>query len=119
MGKVMRYTGETPDDLRELWLFPHPQTGNGSFTLVEDDGISTGYQQSELTRLRLTLNSTPEQIRLSVDVLEDGYPLPYEAFVCVLPAGDDRPLSVNGVSVTMQADARGQARGTVPVEQIL
>ncbi len=119
MGQVMRYVGERPDDLRELHLFPHPQAGEGAFTLLEDDGLSNGYQRGEVTRLHLTLRATPEAVRLAVDVLQDGYPLPYDEFICVLPAGDARPLSVNGVDVPLQSDDGGQRRGVIHLADIL
>jgi alpha-glucosidase len=118
MGQVMRSVGERPDDLRELHLFPHPQTGDGTFTLIEDDGISNGYQRGEVTRLHMTLQATPEQITLAIDAHQQGYALPYESFICVLPAGDARPLSVNGVNVPLQPDDGGQRRGSVQPDAI-
>jgi alpha-D-xyloside xylohydrolase len=57
MGKVMRHVGEQPDDLRQACVFPDPQRGRGTFTLVEDDGISLGYQRGEYAEVTLAVEA--------------------------------------------------------------
>ncbi len=43
MGRVMPHVGAVPDDVRQVYVFPHPTEGQGTFTLVEDDGTTLDY----------------------------------------------------------------------------
>jgi len=94
MGKEMRYVGEQPDDLRRVMLFPHPGVCRRTFTLVEDDGVSLGYQHGQYSELHFRLTSQPEEIQLEISFGQQGYPLPYEKIELVLPRNETRPLKV-------------------------
>ena len=113
LGKVMRHVGEQPDDLRQVRVFPHPASGEGAFTLVEDDGISFGYQRGEVTEVRLGVRASADEVALSVEAL-GGYDLPYRALEFILPPGETRRLlAPPGAQITAGAD--GARRVVVPV----
>ncbi len=95
MGKVMRHVGEEPDDLRQAYVFPHPETGTGSFSLIEDDGLSLEYQEGAYTEMQLAVAATPERIAINVQAMHEGFALPYEDIECMLPPGENRPVTSN------------------------
>jgi alpha-glucosidase len=115
MGKVMRHVGEQPDDLRQAYVFPHPGRGRGTFTLVEDDGISLGYQRGEVTDVTLEVSSEPDLVAVQVHPPRGGYPLPYTEIEFILPPGEARPLHAPERR-QVQADAQGRRHIVVPVE---
>ncbi len=96
MGRAMGHVGERPDDLRQVYVFPHPQAGRGAFTLIEDDGESLAYQRGERTRVTLACDATPEAIGLSVASVEGGYELPYNEIKFILPPGETRDIRAGG-----------------------
>jgi alpha-glucosidase len=96
LGKTMRHVGEQPDDLRQVYTFPHSSAGAGAFTLIEDDGISLGYRQGEYTEVILEVISAPESVRLSARKGHSGYALPYAHIEFVLPPGEQRPVEAEG-----------------------
>ena len=113
LGKVMRHVGEQPDDLRQVRVFPHPASGEGAFTLVEDDGISFGYQRGEVTEVRLGVRASADEVALSVEA-SGGYDLPYPTLEFILPPGETRRLlAPPGAQITAGAD--GARRVVVPV----
>jgi hypothetical protein len=65
-GKPMRHVGAEPDDVREILTFPHPEACSGTFTLIEDDGVST---EIDYTKVSLRMDATPKAIRLAVEVV--------------------------------------------------
>ncbi len=81
-----------PDDEREVYVFPGGND-DGEFTLIEDDGISLGYQRGEYSEVRLRVSAQPDQIGLAAEVTREGYPLPYRAITFVLPEGETRPTA--------------------------
>jgi len=91
----MRYVGEEPDDLRQVYLFPHPETGVGSFSLIEDDGVSFRYREGAYTELQFAVGATPERIAVNVEATHKGFVLPYERIECILPPGEGRPVTSN------------------------
>lgn len=95
MGKVMRYVGEQPDDLRQALVFPHPHGGRGAFTLIEDDGLTFGYRRGEYTTVALEVAAEPEHITLSAKA-QGLYPLPYGEIEFILPPGEARPARADG-----------------------
>ena len=115
MGKVMRHVGEQPDDLRQAFVFPHPDHGRGTFTLIEDDGISLGYQRSEYTEVALEVSSEPDRISLQVHAPRGGYPLLYRVVEFILPSGEARPVQARNGQETL-VDAQGRRRVVVPIE---
>jgi hypothetical protein len=112
---VMRHVGEQPDDLRQAFVFPNPNHGRGIFTLVEDDGISLGYQRSEYTEVALEVSSEPDRISLQVHAPRRGYPLLYREVEFILPAGEARPVQVRNGQETL-VDAQGRRRIVIPIE---
>jgi alpha-glucosidase len=96
-GKVMGYVGEEPDDLRQIYLFPHQRRGRGQFTLIEDDGVSLGYQRGEFTEIHFTLNAEPDELHLEIQFGKHGYRLPYTQMEVILPPGETRQLRVTCV----------------------
>ncbi len=113
LGKVMRHVGALPDDVREVCVFPHAGQGEGAFTLVEDDGVSLGYQRGEVTEVTLRVAATEGQIALSA-APQGGYRLPYGAITFVLPPGEARPVVGEGLR-EIEPDAAGRRRFRLPV----
>lgn len=109
LGKAMRYVGEQPDDARQIYLFPHPEQGGSSFTLIEDDGASLDYQQGGFTAIELTVISEPEQISLKIEFAQREYPLPYQEIEFILPHGENRPIQAEGEGNTW-IDPEGRRR---------
>jgi alpha-glucosidase len=110
MGKVMRYIGEQPDDLRQAFVFPHPECGEGTFKLIEDDGISFAYREGGYTELLLKVEAIPERITLVAESIHEGYELPYDEIEFVLPPGEGRPVtSDQALEVWWDSDTRQHA----------
>lgn len=106
LGRVMRHVGEVPDDQRQVLVFPHGERGEGHFTLIEDDGISLGYQRGEFSEVALSVTATPGEIALACTV-SGGYDLPYGEIEFVLPPGEERPIRAGqGARATTNADGR-------------
>lgn len=94
MGKVMRFVGEQPDDLRQIYLFPHPKSGSGRFRLIEDDGVSLAYQQGGFSEVVLTITADAEQITIQIDLPTNGYLLPYTEIELILPETEHRSIII-------------------------
>jgi len=95
MGKAMRYVGEQPDDLRQAFVFPHPKQGQGRFTLIEDDGLSLGYQRGEVAEVTLEVAAESDHIALSAKS-QGNFTLPYPEIEFILPPGETRPVQIDG-----------------------
>lgn len=117
LGKAARHGGPEPDDLREVYVFPHPAAGDGEFTLIEDDGESLAYREGEVTRLQLVLRATPEAVRLAATMIEAGYALPYRQIEFVLPPGEERPvfLGESDAPAATVRDPDGRMRVAMPL----
>ncbi|NJL94891.1 MAG: alpha-glucosidase [Anaerolineae bacterium] len=112
MGKAMQHVGAEPDDQREVYLFPHPGAGSAQFELIEDDGLSLGYQRGEVSTVGLGLAATPEQVMLTLRV-SGGYALPYSEMTFILPPGEARPLEAPaGARLWVGEDGRRRATVT-------
>jgi alpha-glucosidase len=111
MGKVMRHVGERPDDLRQVYVFPHASGGNGRFVLTEDDGVSLGYRHGESTDVTLEVASEPDAIVLRVSTL-GHFPLPYTHVEWILPPGERRTVVAEG---DKRLDEDGRWRVLVPL----
>jgi len=91
-------TGKLHDEpSRHLLLFPGPGAGASHFDLVEDDGITAAGLR---TTIRLTLEWTATSVLLRARS-DGGFPLPYPTLphptlTAALPAGDARPLRLDG-----------------------
>lgn len=105
MGKLMRYIGQQPDNLRQVYSFPHRANGHSTFTLVENDGISLAYQTGEVTYVTLEMHSTPEQITLVVQA-QGRYALPYTEIEFILPAGETRTVQAQAAQQWVDEDGR-------------
>ncbi len=118
MGKAMRHVGEQPDDLREVYVFPHPVEGDGEFELVEDDGLSLDYRQGAVARVRLAVSARPDGIRLTVDRPRGAFALSYSEIHFLLPPGEGRPVYLGEATTptrpTPAADGRPRVTWRVP-----
>jgi hypothetical protein len=76
-------------------VFPHPQQGRGSFTLIEDDGLSLDYRQGGITEVKLTVDSQPDSVHLDIELNRQGYKLPYKKIEFILPEDDHRTVTVS------------------------
>ncbi|MGB7340247.1 MAG: TIM-barrel domain-containing protein [Phototrophicaceae bacterium] len=85
---------QTPDSIRFIALAPVDTDHESSFTLIEDDGISLGYQNGQVTKIHMTLITSPKTIDLYVDV-EGAYQLPYAYLEFGLPDNEKRSLTVH------------------------
>jgi len=104
MGKVMRHVDAEPDDVRQVFVFPHPAAGRGEFTLIEDDGRTLGYQRGEYSEVRLKVAATSDHISLQA-ARRGNFHLPYNQIEYILPPNEARPVIVNGETWT---DAHGR-----------
>lgn len=95
MGKVMAHVGAEVDDVRQAYVFPHSHTGQGEFTLIEDDGITLNYQRGEFTQVTLQVTAEPYELALTVDA-RGNFPLPYSSIEFILPQGETRRVKAVG-----------------------
>ena len=112
MGQVMRHVGAEPDDVRQVFVFPHPTAGRGEFTLIEDDGLTFGYQRGEYNEVKLEVSATSDRISLQA-TQRGNYRLPYQRIEFILPPHETRPVIVSGETWT---DAQGRIHAFAPVE---
>ncbi|MCX7840758.1 MAG: DUF5110 domain-containing protein, partial [Anaerolineae bacterium] len=84
-----------PDDLRQVYVFPYSQSGQGTFTLIEDDGITIYYQRGEFTEVTLQVIAEPNEIALDVNA-RGNFPLPYASIEFILPHGETRRVKARG-----------------------
>jgi len=105
MGKAMKHVGAEPDDMRQVFVYPHRDEGRGAFTLIEDDGVSLNYRHGEYAQVRLTVQATSETIALRVDA-SGNYPLPYDHIEFVLPRGENRRIATRGKEWTDDQDRK-------------
>ncbi|MGL4369914.1 MAG: DUF5110 domain-containing protein [Spirochaetota bacterium] len=113
-GGEMKYVGEKADDRRDILLFPHRGSGSGSFTLIEDDGVSTDYQKGIVTELSFSMTSDEKAVALSF-VKKGGYGLPYRSISVILPQGEERELTVNGKRYDTRKEPDARRSASVPV----
>jgi alpha-glucosidase len=86
----MSQTPNLGDDRRQVYSFPHAAIGHGTFTLIEDDGISRDGQREAV---RLDIDTTFETITLGVNSEPGGSRLPAIEFV--LPPHETRPTQMH------------------------
>jgi alpha-glucosidase len=77
---------------RCLRLFPGPDTGSSTFTLVEDDGIT---EAGPVTHLHLDLSWNAGEITLRAHKT-GTYPLPTDPITVCIPKRDKRSLKLRG-----------------------
>lgn len=86
---------------RRLRIHPPATSGESSFMLYEDDGISLAYQRGEFAEIELRLAVTRSEIALTARST-GAYALPYASMCVALPAGERRRLALRGEGVTLQ-----------------
>jgi alpha-glucosidase len=118
MGKLMWFVGESPDDERNIHLFPHPIQGKSTFTLFEDDGMSNDYKAGGYTEILIELDSQPDIITLKVHYRNHGFPLPYPTIEFELPENEMRPIIING-SNPVHIHQHHSNRISLPVSAII
>jgi hypothetical protein len=67
----------------------------GEFTLIEDDGLTLGYQRGEYSEVKLEVAATSDHISLHA-IRRGNYPLPYQRIEFVLPPNETRQVTVSG-----------------------
>lgn len=92
MGQVMPYIGAKADNVRQVFVYPHPQAGENTFALIEDDGVSFDYQAGVYTALNLRVRSTADTVELAIDTAPHNFNLPYEQIEFIFPIGDERSI---------------------------
>lgn len=96
LGKRRSSTVTEPDDVRIYHAFPHPTHGETAFTLYEDDGVAPIEPQMAHTSVRVVLQTTDIEIKITVEVQFSGYQLPYSHIQLILPPGEERSINVPG-----------------------
>jgi alpha-glucosidase len=107
----MRHVAAEPDDARQVFVCPHPTAGRGEFTLIEDDGLTLGYQRGEYTEVKLEVAATSDRISLQA-VRRGSYRLPYDRIEFIVPPNETRHMVVDGETWT---DAQGRGHALAPV----
>lgn len=116
MGQAQQYAGERPGDVRQAYVFPHPQSGRCRFTLIEDDGLSLAYRRGEYSEVILEVIAEPDRLWLQVQVAQHGYPLPYTDIEFILPSSETRPVEAKTTAEPWAGpDNRRHVRVAIPV----
>ncbi len=87
------------DDRRRLALFPLSGIGSGTGLLYEDDGESFGWRDGHALWLRWEMHSKADRIDIRFQQ-EGDYRPAWDVLTLQLPAGEDRPLYINGTRTT-------------------
>lgn len=119
MGKTMRYTGEQADDLRQVYLFPHPGHGSSAFDLIEDDGVSLEYRRGGYAAVHIELAAQPDHITVAIAVSPGHYRLPYEEIELILPERETRPIHVTGAAGSRETHIKERRHIFVPTTSII
>ncbi|MBP3041485.1 glycoside hydrolase family 31 protein [Bacillaceae bacterium Marseille-Q3522] len=91
-------------DERGFELFPYQSTGESTFVLYEDDGISSNYQEYH-TKLHIHMNTTSKRVEVLLEK-EGNYDLQYKQITFSLPKGETREFCVNGKQLKQEDDRR-------------
>jgi alpha-glucosidase len=116
MGKAMKHVGAEADDLRQVYAFPHPQQGRSSFTLIEDDGVSLGYQRDQYTEVQLELEAANQSIILKARKKNAGYALPYEDIEFILPKAEKRKIFGEVMGIEWDSPDDNLPRTHIPIQ---
>jgi alpha-glucosidase len=81
---------------RTALVFPTPKgESHGSFTLIEDDGVSNDHTgMGVYTELVVSFAATEAKVVVDYEVVHGAYKLPYEVIWIELPVGDKRKVVV-------------------------
>ncbi|NDL67513.1 glycoside hydrolase family 31 protein [Anaerotalea alkaliphila] len=89
-------TFDTKDkDARTFLVYPVKGTGTTECWIYEDDGISMDYEKDLFKKIRFTVETTPEEIRVDIKA-EGDYKLPYDTFSVEFPKQELREIAING-----------------------
>jgi len=88
---------------RQLRVFPAAGTGDSTFTLYEDDGITHRHEAGDFVEIAFRMRTTQRSIEVGATVT-GRYPIPRPIRV-VFPAGERRPLKLRGKGVELVARA--------------
>jgi alpha-glucosidase len=89
---------------RQIRVFAPPATGEHTFTLYEDDGLSLRYREGEFAEIEFSLRSTRSAIALTARK-SGNYALPGTPIRIVLPPGERRRLTLHGEGVELAGPA--------------
>jgi alpha-glucosidase len=94
---------------RTALVFPAPSgDSQGSFTLIEDDGVSNDHTgKGVYTELVVSFAATEAEVVVDYQVVHGAYKLPYEVIWFELPRGDKRKLVVKGGKTERRKDEVG------------
>lgn len=81
-------------DERGILLYPHKISGQSTYRLYEDDGITSNYE-NEHALIHFEMVTKIDEIHLEFDI-KGNYQLPYSSIRFYLPANEKRSLYVNG-----------------------
>ncbi|KAI9029749.1 glycosyl hydrolases family 31-domain-containing protein [Phycomyces nitens] len=97
-GKVMSSVFGDVDDERRIQVFPHPTaTTRTEFHLFEDDGKTIYYENGAYADVVIWMESNATEIRVGIEILEDGYFPNYDTLWVTCPLPDEtRPLVFDG-----------------------
>jgi len=99
-GAVLPLTAEARDfsrlhdePSRCVRIFPGRESGQSSFILYEDDGLSLRHREGDFAELDFHLDWDGDAVRLRL-AKRGGYALPYDTITVALPAVERRPLAL-------------------------
>ena len=78
-------------------IFPGRESGESSFTLYEDDGLSLRHREGDFAELDFCLDWDDDAVRLSL-AKRGGYALPYDTVTVALPAAERRWLALESAA---------------------
>jgi len=116
MGEVVHPLFHEKDDVRQVLVFPHRETGSNDLVLQEDDGHSLVYQSGAVTRIHIHMQCSSDSIELQPELIAAGYALPYTEIEFILAGNDPRPLKLDRASKHWQ-DNENQLHITWPVPE--
>jgi alpha-glucosidase len=97
-GAILPLTGEACDFARLqdepsrcIRIFPGRESGQSSFTLYEDDGLSLRHREGDFAELDFRLDWDGDTVRLRL-AKRSGYTLPYHSITVALPTAERRRL---------------------------
>jgi len=100
-------TTDTPDmkrlhdePSRALRIFPGLGVGTSTFTLYEDDGVTSSHRDGNHARIECTLDWTERTLRVHASK-RGRFALPYTAVRVLPPTGEQRRLDVSGEGITL------------------
>jgi alpha-glucosidase len=85
---------------RQVRVFPPRREAHAAFVLYEDDGIGLGYRSGDSAEVAFTMATGAQEIQI-VARKTGRYALPYRGIGVVLPANEQRKLSLLGDGVDL------------------